>query len=107
MAGAPEDTLEGRVTSAILDGEGKFTHIDAPILALFALPPLEPPGLPDAVKKGFERMSRFAAVQADAFAAANPQARVVRLPNVPHYIFNSNPDDVEREMNTFMDGLAK
>ena len=41
----------------------------------------------------------------DAFAAANPQAHLVRLPGAQHYIFNSNSDDVEREMNAFMDGL--
>ena len=34
-----------------------------------------------------------------------PDARIVKLPYADHFIWRSNPDDVEREMNGFMDGL--
>ncbi len=37
---------------------------------------------------------------------ANPQAHVLRLAHADHYIFRSNRDEVEREMNSFMDGLS-
>jgi alpha-beta hydrolase superfamily lysophospholipase len=40
--------------------------------------------------------------QADAFAAGVPTARVVRLANADHYIFNSNQAEVMREMNEFL-----
>jgi hypothetical protein len=30
---------------------------------------------------------------------------VVRLPNAQRAVFNSNPDDVAREMNAFLEGL--
>jgi len=34
-----------------------------------------------------------------------PSARVVRLPNVDHYVFRSNEADVIREMNAFLTKL--
>jgi hypothetical protein len=43
----------------------------------------------------------------DFFEAGVPQAKVVRIVNGAHYIFRSNPAEVEREMNAFMDGLPK
>jgi non-heme chloroperoxidase len=47
------------------------------------------------------------AAQVDGFEAGVPQAKVVRIANGEHYIFRSNPTEVEREMNAFMDGLPK
>ncbi len=49
----------------------------------------------------------FAAVQQQvAFLSAQyPDARIVKLPYADHFIWRSNPGDVEREMNAFMDGL--
>jgi pimeloyl-ACP methyl ester carboxylesterase len=106
LAPPPEDTLKGRVMSAILDGTRKYTRINVPVLAFYAIPPNEPPGLPEAAKTAYQHVGDFAAAQADAFAAANPQAHVLRLPHADHYIFRSNRDAVEREMNAFMDGLS-
>jgi non-heme chloroperoxidase len=42
---------------------------------------------------------------AKAFEAGIPTAHVVRLPNANHYIFNSNRDDVVREINSFIASL--
>ncbi len=36
-----------------------------------------------------------------------PQARVVRLANAKHYVFQSNGEDVQREMNDFIAGLEE
>ncbi len=49
----------------------------------------------------------FAAVQQQAafVAALNPADKVVKLPYADHFVWRSNPDDVMREMNAFMDGL--
>lgn len=46
------------------------------------------------------------AATVDGFEADEPQAKVVRLAKGSHYIFTSNPTEVEREMNAFMDGLV-
>ena len=43
--------------------------------------------------------------QANAFEAGVPSARVVRLPNADHFVFNSNEADVLREMNAFLSTL--
>jgi pimeloyl-ACP methyl ester carboxylesterase len=37
-----------------------------------------------------------------AFEKGNPGARVVRLPNADHFVFNSNEADVIREMDAFL-----
>ena len=39
--------------------------------------------------------------------AGFPQARVVRLPNADHYVYNSNEADVLREIATFLAGLRQ
>jgi pimeloyl-ACP methyl ester carboxylesterase len=36
-----------------------------------------------------------------------PQARIVVLPNASHFVFDSNPADVLREMRAFIDSLAR
>ncbi len=49
----------------------------------------------------------FAAIQQQvAFVSAlNPNAKVVKLPYADHFVWRSNPDEVEHEMNAFMEGL--
>ena len=45
---------------------------------------------------------RSCSAQADAFGAAMPSARVVRLANADHYVFLSNEADVLRAMDLFI-----
>jgi hypothetical protein len=40
-----------------------------------------------------------------AFERGLPSARVVRIPNADHYVFQSNEAEVLREMNAFIAGL--
>ncbi|HEY6457366.1 MAG TPA: alpha/beta hydrolase [Steroidobacteraceae bacterium] len=84
-------SLQDKVSFAIVSGGQKYTAINGPVLAIFGdhrdFPPL--------------------AAQVDAFEAGVPQAKVVRIANGQHYIFRSNLAEVEREMNAFMDGLPK
>jgi pimeloyl-ACP methyl ester carboxylesterase len=84
---SPQD----KVSFAIASGGQKYTVIHGPVLAIFGdhsdFPPM--------------------AAQVDAFEAGVPQAKVVRIAHGAHYIFRSNPAEVEREMNGFMDGLPK
>jgi pimeloyl-ACP methyl ester carboxylesterase len=86
-AQSPQD----KVMLAIVRGWEKYPAINGPVLAVFA----DHAGQPAT------------AAFVDGFEADVPQARVVRIPNAEHYIFRSNPDEVERAMNAFMDGLPK
>jgi non-heme chloroperoxidase len=93
------------IPAAILFGEQKYTKIDAPILAIFAIPHDLGPRFKDypAAKAAITEAdrARFSA-QANAFEAGLPSAHVVRIPNASHYIFRSNEADVIREMNAFL-----
>lgn len=93
------------IPAAIQFGEQKYTKIDAPILAFFAIPHDFGPVLKDypAAKAAMVEADRerFSA-QANAFEAGLPSAHVVRLPNASHYVFKSNEADVVREMDAFL-----
>jgi pimeloyl-ACP methyl ester carboxylesterase len=85
---SPQD----KITAAIFRGSQKYTAINGPVLAIFANA-----AAGDAVKDAYM----------DGFETGAPQAKVVRLANGDHYVFQSNPAEVEREMNAFMDGLVQ
>jgi non-heme chloroperoxidase len=74
---------------AILAGEQKYSQITVPILAIFAISDNSP----------FRQTS---VDSADDFERGVPSARVVRLQNANHYVFQSNEADVLREMNAFL-----
>jgi hypothetical protein len=96
------------IPAAIQFGEQKYTKIDTPILAIFAIPHDLGPRFKDypAAKAAIVEADRerFSA-QANAFEAGLPSAHVVRLPNASHYVFKSNEADVIREMNAFLSKL--
>jgi pimeloyl-ACP methyl ester carboxylesterase len=90
---------------AISAGEQKYTDIHTPVLAIFALPHnLDQmfPGDPAAKAAAVAYDLAINSAQANAFEAGIPGARVVRLANADHFIFNSNEADVLREMNDFL-----
>ena len=55
----------------------------------------------------FAALSLALPARAALFEKTAPQARVVRIANASHYIYRSNPADVVREMNSFMDSLSR
>ena len=75
---------------ALVNGKQKFTEIHVPTLAIFAIP--HSPG-------------ETTSAQADAFQAAVPQARVVRIKDADHFVFRSNTKEVVEEMTTFLNQL--
>ena len=79
------------ITQAIFDGQKKFTEINVPILAIYAIP--EDPWTSEA------------ATLSAAFERCFPSARVVRLYNADHFVYRSNEQDVLREMNSFIGDL--
>ena len=95
------------ITQAIMAGMQKYTHIDVPALAIFAVPHATgQPFKDDAERAAADaRDEATTGAQAKAFESGLPSARVVRLPHANHFIFISNEDDVLSEMNAFLGNL--
>jgi non-heme chloroperoxidase len=90
------------VIRAIMDGTQKYTTLPVPILALYAIPQ-DPSPTADAARRAANDVeNRKAEAQAQAFAAALPTVRVVRIPHGNHYVFTSNEADVTRELDAFI-----
>jgi len=91
--------------AAIIAGTQKYTSIPVPILAIFAVPShfgSMAAGAP-TVRAAFEASIKASIeAQAKAVESGLPSARVVRIPNADHYVFQSNEADVLREMNAFI-----
>jgi len=79
---------------AFLKGAQRYTNLPCPALAFFAVPP----DSADAAD---------AQAQATAFETGVPGARVVRLTNASHWVWESNEAEVLREMNAFIARLRE
>jgi len=77
---------------AIVNGTQKYTAIHVPVLAIY---------------RNSQSQAETSSAQADAFQAAIPQARVVRLDHADHFIFKSNESEVIKEMNAFLANLPR
>jgi non-heme chloroperoxidase len=96
------------IEAALNFGVQKYTSIPVPILAIFACPHNWDRAFQNDPAMKARRLAADTAscsAQADAFAAGVPSAHVVRIPGADHYIFNSNENDVVREMDTFLSKL--
>lgn len=89
---------------SIIAGEQKYTQIRARILAIYAFPHNTGNNNPQFAARDLASITR---PQAKAVEVGLPAARVVRLPNANHYIFQSNEADVLREMDVFIRGLPQ
>lgn len=98
---APTQTVE----QAIRAGMQKYSRIDVPILAIYALP--HERGIDDPAARAAADANdlKFQGAQAKAFEEGLPSARVVRLAHASHYVFLSNEDEVLREMGAFIEKL--
>jgi non-heme chloroperoxidase len=92
------------IIAAIQFGEQRYSQINVPILAIFAIPHNFDGFKGDADAKAALIAADFArsSAQANAFERGLPSAHVVRLANASHYVFKSNAADVVREMNDFL-----
>jgi pimeloyl-ACP methyl ester carboxylesterase len=92
---------------SIMAGQQRYTNIRGPVLAIYALPHRVPPmfAKDSAALKGWYASQAAWPAQADAFARKVPSARVVRIPNADHAVFQSNASDVLREMRAFIGSL--
>ena len=96
------------VFTAIQFGEQKFTQIGVPVLAIFAVPHNfdaifhgNPRGKALMISNDLARTSK----QIEALKTAVPSARIVRLPNADHYVFNSNEAQVLHAITAFLADL--
>jgi non-heme chloroperoxidase len=92
---------------AVIGGITKQGSPKAPILAIFAHPHKIAPTVPAALKARFSDLDRRAVRMINGFAAGNPKAKLVTIPQADHDVFNSNPDQVELEMKAFIGGLPR
>ena len=107
---APQDEVADRAArselwiyvDAVDSVKRKYGTIPVPILAIFAEPK---ECLKDCDSADTKIWAADGTASANAFAAVNPRARVVRLAHSRHAVWKSNEDEVLREMNAFMDGL--
>jgi pimeloyl-ACP methyl ester carboxylesterase len=107
-SGPPSPPPQREITTvqeAMRAGMQKYTRIDVPILAIYALP--HERGITDPAKRAEAdaRDLAFQGAMAKAFEKGLPSARVIWLPHAGHFVFRSNEADVLREMNTFIAGL--
>jgi pimeloyl-ACP methyl ester carboxylesterase len=93
------------VQEAIRAGGRKYTRIDVPILAIYALP--HERGITDPAKRAEAdaRDLAFQGAHAKAFEKGLPSAKVVWIAHADHYVFRSHEADVLRELNAFVAGL--
>jgi non-heme chloroperoxidase len=98
---AYRESQEGRSEHAMMMGEQRFQRIDCPILAIYASP--------HALSNSITGDSRIAAEKRDMDFVESlakrfrdfPNAKVVFLPHATHSLYNSNRDDVVREIRAF------
>ena len=93
------------IAAAMADGLQRHTKIDPPVLAIFNVTGAPAGvGTDSAVTRAWLQTVRSAP---GTFARGVPQAKVVVLPNATHFVFDSNPADVLREMRVFIDRLPR
>jgi non-heme chloroperoxidase len=93
------------VQDAIQAGGRKYTRIDVPILAIYALP--HERGITDPAKRAEADAHdlAFQGAMARAFEKGLPSAKVFWIDHGNHYIFRSHEAEVLREMKAFIEGL--
>jgi pimeloyl-ACP methyl ester carboxylesterase len=110
IANLPPLPPRSPIGAALNFGAQKYTSIRVPVLAIYACPhnwdrfPANDPARKAALVA--DDKARCTA-WADAFSRGVPSARVVRIPNADHYVFNSNEAEVVRDMNDFLSKLDR
>jgi len=96
-----------RAPYAVISGQRKYTHVGAPVLAIFASPNEAPPGAENdpAMRAAIAEADSLSALQVDAFERGVPQARVLRIPRASHFVFRSHEEQVLREIRAFLESL--
>lgn len=92
---------------AIMTNARKYTRIDVPILAIFAVP-VDLSYIKDPVER--ERVAKgdtaFRTRQMEAVRAGLPQAKVIAIAGAGHNVFQTNEAEVLRDMREFLEPLS-
>lgn len=109
LAGTPAPPAPAPIPLAVLFGEEKFTGIQGPAMDIVACPhdlsPMfhGPLAGDQSAQQALEASDlEKCTAQSTAFGQAMPWVPVVRIAHASHYLFRSNPDEVERAMNDFL-----
>jgi pimeloyl-ACP methyl ester carboxylesterase len=108
IATMPPIPPRSAMSAAINYDVEKFTSIPVPVLAIYACPHNWDGffrGQPELKAQREAADVAMCTAQAKAFEAGVPTARVVRIANADHYVFNSNRAQVVEEMNRFLAGV--
>ena len=99
---APDD----KYANAILAGEQKYTDLRCPVLAIYALGPIPDPAAKPSplAETDDDRAQRETQIQ--AFEAGVPHAKIVRIKDANHYVFQSNEAEAIQAMNDFLATLT-
>jgi pimeloyl-ACP methyl ester carboxylesterase len=89
---SPPGPIENPYSVALLDGEERFIQIGLPVLAIFNVPHTP------AFRRTMEN-------QVHAFEVQVPQAKIIRVENADHYLFQSKEAEVLRDVNDFIKDL--
>jgi non-heme chloroperoxidase len=89
---SPPGPIENPYSVAVLDGEEQFKQIGLPVLAIFNVPHSP------AFRRTMEN-------QVQAFEVQVPQARIIRIENADHYLFQSKEAEVVQGVSDFMQNL--
>jgi non-heme chloroperoxidase len=84
--------IENPYSVAILDGQEVFTEIRVPVLAIFNVPRTP------VFRRTMEN-------QVKTFEAQAPQAKILRIENADHYLFQSKEAEVLGDVREFVEGL--
>lgn len=108
IANLPPLPPRSPISAALNFGQEKYTSIPVASLAIFACPHNWDrfPGSPARKAALLADDTARCTAWADAFSRGVPSARVVRIPNADHYVYNSNEAEVVREMNGFLTKLS-
>ena len=101
----PKKSVMFQVSDAIMKGVEQFTDVKPPILAIFAVDEPLPPGWTVEQQGAYQQLLAMGDEQIKRFEKDYPSARVVRIAHAQHAVFMSNSDEVQREMDNFMDQL--
>ncbi|HTV16073.1 MAG TPA: alpha/beta hydrolase [Acidobacteriaceae bacterium] len=109
LAPVPAPPAPAPIPLAVLFGEDKFTGIHGPAMDIVACPHDLSPMFRGPLASDKAAQQALAAhdleectSQSAAFGQAMPWVPVVRIAHASHYIFQSNPEEVERAMNDFL-----
>ena len=82
-----------------------YDTIPVPILAVYAVPMQLPESASAEDRERSAELDKVKWAQTNAVEKGLPSARVVRMPNAGHVIYQTNEADVLREMYAFISGL--